>query len=66
MGFDGTMDMNIAIRTAVLKPGSASLHAGGGISILSDPVAEFTETEVKVKRLFEAFGAAAELEDAAQ
>lgn len=66
MGFDGTMDMNIAIRTAVLKPGFASLHAGGGITILSDPVAEYTETEVKVKRLFEAFGAAAELEDAAQ
>jgi para-aminobenzoate synthetase component I len=66
IGFDGTMDMNIAIRTAVLKPGRASLHAGGGVTILSDPVAEYVETEIKVKRLFEAFGAADELEDAAQ
>ncbi len=66
IGFDGTTDMNIAIRTAVLKPGRASLHAGGGVTILSDPVAEYVETEVKVKRLFEAFGAADELEEAAQ
>lgn len=66
IGFDGTLDMNIAIRTAVLKPGYASMHAGGGITSLSDPVAEYAETEVKVKRLFEAFGAAEELEEAAQ
>jgi para-aminobenzoate synthetase component I len=66
IGFDGAMDMNIAIRTAVLKPGHASLHAGGGITSLSDPVAEYAETEIKVKRLFEAFGAGEELEEAAQ
>jgi para-aminobenzoate synthetase component I len=65
MGFDGTMDMNITIRTAVLKERHASFHAGGGITSLSDPVAEYAETEIKVRRLFEAFGASAELEDAA-
>lgn len=64
IGFDGTMDMNIAIRTAILKPGRASLHAGGGITCLSDPEAEFQETETKVRRLFDAFAAVKELEEA--
>jgi para-aminobenzoate synthetase component I len=66
LGFDGTMDMNIAIRTAVLKEGGASLHAGGGITCLSDPVAEYAETEAKVKRLFDAFAGVKELEDMLQ
>jgi para-aminobenzoate synthetase component 1 len=41
IGFDGTTDMNIAIRTVVLKPGKARFHAGGGITWLSDPAAEY-------------------------
>ncbi len=63
LGFDGTMDMNIAIRTAVLRERSASLHAGGGITCLSDPAAEYAETEAKVKRLFDAFAGVKELEE---
>jgi para-aminobenzoate synthetase component 1 len=63
LGFDGTMDMNIAIRTAMLKEGKASLHAGGGITCLSDWAAEYAETEAKVKRLFDAFAGAKELEE---
>ena len=66
LGFDGTMDMNIAIRTAVLKDGKASLHAGGGITSLSDWAAEYAETEAKVKRLFDAFAGAEELEEVPQ
>jgi len=66
LGFDGTMDMNIAIRTAVLKKGRTSLHAGGGITCLSDPAAEYAETEAKVKRLFDAFAAVKELEELPQ
>ncbi len=66
LGFDGTMDMNIAIRTAVLKQGRASLHAGGGITCLSDPAAEYAETKAKVKRLFDAFAAAKKLEESPQ
>jgi para-aminobenzoate synthetase component I len=66
LGFDGTMDMNIAIRTAVLRKGRASLHAGGGITSLSDPAAEYAETEAKVKRLFEAFASVKELEEVPQ
>jgi para-aminobenzoate synthetase component 1 len=66
LGFDGTMDMNIAIRTAVLNERSVSLHAGGGITCLSDPVAEYAETESKVKRLFDAFAGVRELEELPQ
>ena len=71
IGFDGTSDMNIAIRTAVLKPGKASFHAGGGITYLSDPVAEYAETYAKAQRLFDAFAATerrsrTELEKASQ
>ena len=59
IGFDGTMDLNIAIRTAILRQdepmGEASFHAGGGITCLSDPQAEYEETHAKVKRIFAAF-----------
>jgi len=57
MGFDGTADMNIAIRTVVLKPGKARFHAGGGITYLSDPAAEYVETYDKAQRIFDAFAA---------
>ena len=71
IGFDGTADMNIAIRTAVLKPGKASFHAGGGITYLSNPAAEYAETYDKAQRLFDAFAATekqeqTELEKASQ
>lgn len=55
IGFDGTTDMNIAIRTVVLKPGKARFHAGGGITWLSDPAAEYAETYDKAQRIFDAF-----------
>lgn len=71
IGFDGTADMNIAIRTVVLKAGSASFHAGGGITLLSDPAAEYAETHAKAQRIFDAFAASpqhsrTELENASQ
>ena len=43
-GFDGTMDLNIAIRTCILKEGRAYFHAGGGIVADSEPEAEYQET----------------------
>ncbi len=66
LGFDGTMDMNIAIRTAVLQAGRASVHAGGGITSLSDWAAEYAEVEAKVQRLFDAFAGVEELEEVPQ
>jgi para-aminobenzoate synthetase component 1 len=53
-GFDGGFDSNIAIRTLVCSGNEASLHAGGGITLLSDPAGEFEETLVKARRVFEA------------
>lgn len=54
-GFDGSADFNIAIRTATFAEGRASLGAGGGITLLSDPAAEFEEAELKARRLIDAF-----------
>lgn len=55
IGFDGGMDFNIAIRTVAFGNGEAVFQAGGGITLLSDPEAEFAETEDKAARLFSAF-----------
>ena len=44
LGFDGTMDLNIAIRTCILKEGRAYFHVGGGIVADSEPEAEYQET----------------------
>jgi para-aminobenzoate synthetase component 1 len=53
-GFDGSFDSNIAIRTLVCAGNEASFHAGGGITLLSDPAGEYEETLVKARRVFEA------------
>src|SRR5205814_617481 len=44
VGFDGTFDSCIALRSAVLKNGKAYFQAGAGIVADSDPAAEFEET----------------------
>ena len=54
-GFDGSADFNIAIRTATFATGRASLGAGCGITLLSDPAAEFEEAELKAGRVIDAF-----------
>ena len=53
-GLDGNCDLNIAIRTLVLKDGVASFQAGGGIVSDSDPEAEYQETLDKARALFDA------------
>ena len=55
LGFDGSADFNIAIRTTTFSGGRASLGAGCGITLLSDPAAEFDEAELKARRLIDAF-----------
>ncbi len=55
IGFDGSMDLNIAIRTAVLGDNRAVVQAGGGITHLSDAVAEYDEMLTKADRLIAAF-----------
>lgn len=55
LGFDGSLDSSIVIRTLVVEDGVASVHAGAGITLLSDPEEEHVETLVKADRLFRAF-----------
>jgi len=56
LGFDGTADFSIAIRTLTLAGGKARFEVGGGITALSDPAAEYRETMVKAARIFAATG----------
>jgi anthranilate synthase component 1 len=49
LGFNGDMDIAIAIRTAVVKDGYIHVQAGAGIVADSDPDAEWTETQNKAK-----------------
>ncbi|WP_439373281.1 aminodeoxychorismate synthase component I [Bradyrhizobium sp. DASA03120] len=57
IAFNGHMDTNIAIRTVTIDDGLAVFHAGGGITAMSDPAAEYEETIVKAQRIFDAFRA---------
>jgi para-aminobenzoate synthetase component 1 len=57
IGFDGTMDTNIVIRTAAFRGGSCVVQAGGGITTASEPAGEYDETLDKARAIFEAFGA---------
>lgn len=54
IGFDGRMDMNIAIRTMVVKDGKACFSVGGGIVADSEPEAEYQETLDKAKGMMAA------------
>ena len=54
LGFDGAMDLNIAIRTIVIKDGRLTFHAGGGIVYDSDPQKEYEETIHKAASMIEA------------
>jgi para-aminobenzoate synthetase component 1 len=49
----GAMDLNIPIRTIVLRDGEATFHAGAGIVWDSEPGAEFQETLAKAKTMIE-------------
>ena len=51
LGFDGRMDLNIAIRTITVANGQAYFHAGGGIVADSDPKEEYEETLHKARAL---------------
>ncbi|MET4359085.1 para-aminobenzoate synthetase component 1 [Bradyrhizobium sp. RT9b] len=59
IGFDGHMDTNIAIRTVTIDDDLVVFHAGGGVTAMSEPEAEYEETLVKAQRIFEAFRAEA-------
>lgn len=58
LGFSGTMDLAIAIRTVVVEDGVASVQVGAGIVADSDPEKEWAETENKGRAMLAALGAA--------
>ena len=54
LGFNGDMDLAIAIRTAVIKDSRIYVQAGAGIVADSDPDSEWIETQNKAKALLRA------------
>ncbi|MCC6597710.1 MAG: aminodeoxychorismate synthase component I [Alphaproteobacteria bacterium] len=55
IGFDGTMDTSILIRTLVYESGTVSLQTGGGIVADSSPEREYEETLHKAAAIFRSF-----------
>ncbi len=54
IGWNGNMDMAIAIRTAVIKDGVLHVQAGGGVVADSDAKLEWEETMNKARALIKA------------
>ena len=54
LGWDGNMDVAIAIRTAVIQNGTLHVQAGAGIVADSHPVTEWEETMNKAKAMMKA------------
>ena len=48
-GADGSTDLNIVIRTIVMRPGKTTIGAGGAIVMQSDPEEEFDEILLKAR-----------------
>ena len=51
MGFSGNMDLNIIIRTFLIKDGRVYIQAGAGIVADSDPDREYSESLKKAEAL---------------
>ena len=56
IGYNGDLDLNVAIRTLFIAEGVGYLNAGGGIVADSDPVDEYEESCLKAQALFQAIG----------
>ncbi len=56
IGFDGSMNLSVAIRTVMADGPDFFFHAGGGIVADSDPQAEYEETLVKAAAMARALG----------
>ena len=54
IGFDGSMDTSIVIRTYAIKDGTVTFQAGGGIVADSRPDDEYAETMAKARALIAA------------
>ncbi len=54
LGFNGDMDLAIAIRTAVVKSGTLYVQSGGGLVADSVPASEWIETQNKARAVLRA------------
>ena len=54
LGFNGDMDLAIAIRTGIIKDGQLHVQAGAGIVADSVPQNEWIETQNKAKAILRA------------
>ena len=63
-GLDGTVDLNIVIRTVVLRPGDTTIGAGGAIVMQSDAEEEFDELLLKARAPMSAIASAVTGSDA--
>jgi para-aminobenzoate synthetase component 1 len=61
LSFNGNLDINIVIRTFLIKEGRAYFQVGGGIIYDSDPEAEYMETLDKARALIQALQLAPEV-----
>src|SRR4030043_223075 len=59
IGFNGDMDLDIVIRTIIVKDGKAYFQVGGAIVYDSRPEAEYIETLAQGRALIQALGLAA-------
>ena len=60
LGFDGSLDLNIVIRTFIVKDGRAYFQVGGAVVYDSDPEEEYQETLDKARALISALNLPAE------
>ncbi len=61
LGFDGDLDLNIVIRTILVREGRAYFQVGGAVVYDSDAEGEYTETLDKAKALIHALSMIPEL-----
>lgn len=54
LGFNNSIDLNIVIRSVLLKNGQAFVGTGGGIVADSNPESEYNETNFKVSNIISA------------
>jgi anthranilate synthase len=58
IGFDGSMNTGLTLRTAHITAGVAAVRAGATLLFESDPMAEERETELKARALLETLAGA--------
>lgn len=53
-GFNGHIDLAMAIRTIVINKNTLSFNVGGAVTLQSDPMSEYEETMLKGRKLHDA------------